>query len=253
MLALFIFFAGVARADEVTIFAAASTTEAVNRIIESYRDSGNGAVRGVFASSSILAKQIALGAPADLFLSASVEWMDYLEQRGAVRPDDRTDLLGNRLVLIAPQDSALEAGLTLDPGLAAALGNRRLAIGDPSHVPAGRYARSALQSLGLWGQLQGKLALTADVRAALALVDRGAVAAGLVYATDATISPRVRIVAKVPPDSHPGITYPLARTAKGQDGAVTNFLRFLNGPTARDIFQQLGFLICGHPEARCSS
>jgi len=239
------------RAEDVTIFAAASTANAVNEVVERYAATlaepvGNGlAVRPVFAASSTLAKQIAQGAPADLFLSASVAWMDYLEQRQAIAPASRIDLLGNRLVLISPADSPLT--LTIEPGfpLAEALDGSRLAIGDPAHVPAGIYAKAALETLSVWPTVAGKTARAADVRAALVLVDRGEAAAGIVYQSDTAISRRVRVAGVFPQDSHPPITYPLALVAERPSPAVVRFYRFLRGPEARAIFRRHGFLSPG--------
>ena len=170
--------AGRAHGDEVTIFAAASTTNAVTDLANAFERRGAIGVRPVFAASSTLAKQIAHGAPADLFLSASPAWMDYLDAKDALAPGSRVDLLSNRLVLIAPRDSGLS--LTVEPGfpLAEALGGGRLAIGDPAHVPAGIYAKAALLSLGVWDAVGPRAAAAANVRAAMALVERGAAAAG---------------------------------------------------------------------------
>ncbi len=239
------------RAEDVTIFAAASTANAVNEVVERYaamlaEPAGDGlAVRLVFAASSTLAKQIAQGAPADLFLSASVAWMDYLAQRQAIAPASRIDLLGNSLVLISPADSPL--ALTIEPGfpLAETLDGGRLAIGDPAHVPAGMYAKAALETLGVWPTVADKTARAADVRAARALVDRGEAAAGIVYRSDTAISRRVLVAGVFPRDSHPPITYPLALVAGRSSPEVERFYRFLRGPEARVIFRRHGFLSPG--------
>ncbi len=248
-LAALLFGIGAARprAEEVTIFAAASTANAVNEVVERYEatlaePTGNGlAVRPVFAASSTLAKQIAQGAPADLFLSASVAWMDYLAQRQAITAASRIDLLGNRLVLISSAESPLT--LTIEPEfpLAEALDGGRLAIGDPAHVPAGIYAKAALETLGVWPTVAGRTARAADVRAALALVDRGEAAAGIVYQSDTAISRRVRVAGVFPRTSHPPITYPLALVAERPSPAVERFYRFLRGPEAAAIFRRHGF------------
>lgn len=232
-------------AQDVTIFAAASTTSAVLEIAEAFEATSGIRVRPVFAASSTLAKQIDAGAPADLYLSASAAWMDYLESRGRLAPGTRVDLLSNRLVLIAPADS--DWSLTVAPGfpLAAALGERRLVIGDPSHVPAGIYAKAALVALGVWDEVALKAAFAGDVRAALALVERGEVAAGLVYASDAAIGARVRVVAPIPPDSHPPITFPLAVVAGRASSAVTRFTRYLGGAAARARFEKHAFIALG--------
>lgn len=225
----------------VTLFAAASTGEAVNEIAEAYAAATGGSIRPVMAASSTLARQIAEGAPADLFLSANVTWMDHLAERQAIVPESRVGLLSNRLVLVAPADSPLSLRLARDLDLAALLGDGRLAVGDPAHVPAGIYARQALQALGLWDQVEGKLAQAANVRAALALVDRGEAAAGIVYETDAAIAPRVKIVDVFPSDVTPQIVYPLAIVAGRDSPAVRRAYDFLAGDTAAAIFRKYGF------------
>ncbi|MFQ6018657.1 MAG: molybdate ABC transporter substrate-binding protein [Kiloniellaceae bacterium] len=237
--------AGAPRAEEVTLFAAASTTNAVNAVAEALGASGLGPLRPVFAASSTLAQQIARGAPADLVLSANSAWMDFLAARGAIEGDSRVDLLGNRLVLIAPAKATLALEVETGFPLAAALGKRRLAMGDPGHVPAGIYAKAALEGLGVWPEVAAKAAFAADVRAALALVDRGEAAAGIVYATDAAISSRVRVVARFPAESHPEIAYTLAVVAGRRGPAVSAVYEFLRGPEAGAIFRAHGFTTPG--------
>jgi molybdate transport system substrate-binding protein len=234
--------AGTAQSQEVTIFAAASTTGAVEDAARIFEQASGIRVRAVFAASSILAKQVAADAPADLYLSASSHWMDYLQERGWVAPETRVDLLGNTLVLVVPADSPLKLEIGTGVALVRALGDRRLAMGDPNHVPAGIYGKAALQALGLWSQTADRVAFAGNVRAALALVDRGEAAAGLVYATDAAISARVRIAARFPPDSHPPITYPLAVVADKARPEVLRFHRYLIGPEAGAVFRRHGFL-----------
>ncbi len=239
------------RAGEATIFAAASTKDAVEDLAQRYRATGGGAVRTVFAASSTLAKQIAQGAPADLYLSADPAWMDYLAERGAIDAASRVDLLGNTLVLIAPSDgdatpadpgalSAATLGAFLDSHLT---NGRPLAIADPGHVPAGLYAKAALEAFGLWPGVAERTARTADVRAALALVDRGEAPAGIVYATDAQISPRVRTVGWFPADSHPPIVYPLALVAGPANGEGRPFYDYLRGADAAAVFRSYGFQV----------
>lgn len=227
--------------EPVTIFAAASTTDVLNEIAEAYAAKSGGALRPVLASSSTLARQIAQGAPADLFLSASVQWMDHLAEQQLLAPDSRVPLLSNRLVLVAPADSPLRLRLSADLPLRALLGDGRLAVGDPDHVPAGIYAREALQALGLWDQVADRLAPAANVRAALALVDRGEVSAGIVYETDAAISSRVRIVDAFPDEAVPPITYPLAIVAGHDRPAVRAVYDFLKSDEAAAIFARHGF------------
>jgi len=230
---------------EVTLFAAASTTEAAEAVAGAAGRAGLGPVRVVVAASSTLARQIEQGAPADLFLSANAAWMDYLGKRGLIAPETRVDLLGNTLVLLAPPGNPL--GLTLTgpdgPGLALALGDGRLALGDPDHVPAGIYAKAALQHLGLWNDLAPKAAFGGSVRAALALVERGEAAAGVVYATDARLAPDLETAAAFPPDSHPPIVYPLAVVAGRIGPEVMAVYRYLKGPEGLAIFRGYGFTV----------
>lgn len=234
--------AAPSRAETVTVFAAASTTDAIRRIAALYESETGATVVPVFASSSTLAKQIASAAPADLFVSASPAWMDYLAEAGRLVEGSRRDLLRNRLVLVVPDDSPIE-GADNDPAalLRTLPEGARLSLGDPSHVPAGLYARQALASLGLWDALAPRVAPGSDVRAALALVARGETPAGIVYATDAAIAPGVRAVARFPLDSHAPIVYPAALVAGGDAEAGGRFLRFLAGPEARAVFEELGF------------
>lgn len=231
------------RAAEVTVFAAASLTDALEEIGQLYRTRGMGEVRQSFAASSTLARQIEGGAPAALFFSADEPWMDYLAERGLIVPETRVTPIGNRLVLIAPAERAPEPA-EVGPGLplAALLGDGRLATGDPEHVPVGRYAQQALAALGLWETAAPRLARADSVRAALALVERGEVPLGIVYATDAAAAPRVRVIGTFPEDSHAPIRYPLAVVA-AQDGPEARaFHAFLTGPEAREVFQRYGFL-----------
>lgn len=230
----------------VTLFAAASTATALDEIAALYESRGLGTVRPVFAASSTLAKQIARGAPADLFLSANLAWMDYLDDRALLEPRERRTLLGNRLVLIAPiapRESLLELRVAPDFDLAGALGKDRLAMGDPDHVPAGLYGKAALKTLGVWAAVAGHAAFTANVRAALALVERRAAGAGIVYASDARISSRVRVIGQFPADSHPPVEYPLATVRGRGRPAVAALREFLQAPEARAIFERNGFRV----------
>lgn len=227
---------------KILVFAAASTTGAVGEITEIHAGRGHGEVRVAFAGSSALARQIVAGAPADIYISANPRWMDYLADEHAIEADSRIDLVANGLVLVAPADSRL--GLRIEPGfpLAEGLDGGRLAMGDPDHVPAGIYARAALIDLGVWPTLVEHLALTADVRAALALVERGEAAAGIVYATDAAITSRVRLVDTFPPDSHPPISYPAAIVAGRDSPEVRRFFAFLTSAEAAAVFARHGFV-----------
>ncbi len=229
------------RAETVTLFAAASTADAMGEAIALYNENENGSVRVSFAASSTLARQIENGAPADLYLSASLRWMDYLDARGLIVAASRRRLMGNRLVLVAPRDSTLD--IVPAPGfrLAEALGEGRLAMGDPDHVPAGIYGRQALEALGVWERVEPRIARSGDVRAALALVARGEAVAGIAYATDAAISDAVRVVAEFPAGSHAPVSYEAALVA-GQGGAAAErFLAFLTSGPARQVFRRHGF------------
>jgi molybdate transport system substrate-binding protein len=224
------------------VFAAASLSEALGDVDNAFTAESGIAVRTSFAASSVLAKQIEAGASADVFVSADREWMDYLEQRALIKPGSRRDLLGNALALIAPADSPVRLKIAPHFGLAAALGNGRLATGDPDSVPAGRYARAALMQLGVWEQVANRLARGENVRAALEYVARGEAPLGIVYRTDAQAEARVRVVDIFPADSHLPVTYPLALTAVARPESV-RFAQFLSGDTARQIFVRRGFVV----------
>lgn len=234
---------GIAAEGEVIVFAAASTTNAVTEIGDLFAAGGFGQITTSFASSSTLAKQIASGAPADVFLSANIKWMDFLEEKGAVEKTSRFDLLGNRIVLIAPAQSSvqtLEVKRGLD--LAALLGRGgRLSMGDPEHVPAGIYGKQAMEGLGLWEQVKDRLAPMKDVRAALVMVERAEVPLGLVYSTDAAVSEKVRTVGIFPEESHPPIVYPVAAVAGQRTDAAAKFLNFLKTQEAQAVFKKYGF------------
>lgn len=229
--------------EQVTVFAAASLKDSLEVAAKTFTASTGVAVRFSFAASSVLAKQIDQGAPADLFASADLDWMDYLAARKLIRPETRTNLLGNRLVIIAARESPLKELLLDAASLRAALGDGRITTGDVSSVPVGKYAKAALEKLGLWSEVQQRLAMTESVRAALALVARGEAPLGIDYATDAAAEPKVKIVAAFPPDSHPPIIYPFALTADTKLDAARQFLEFLKGPMARRAFETQGFTV----------
>ncbi len=224
----------------VTVFAAASLTDALEQLGDEFTRSTGVRVRFSFAASSVLARQIEAGAGADVFFSADQAWMDYLQQRGRINAATRRDLLGNRLVLIAPADSTLQ--LKIAPGFAllSALGGRRLATGDPDSVPVGRYARSALTSLGVWQDVEDRLVRAEDVRHALMFVARGEVPLGIVYASDARADQDVRVIDVFPADSHLPIIYPVALT-RGASAEASRFLDFVQGPAGRAAFGDQGF------------
>jgi molybdate transport system substrate-binding protein len=226
---------------EIVVFGAASLTDVLGEIGAAFtRDTGI-TVKTSFAASSALARQIESGARADVFFPADLEWMDYLAARKLIRTDTRREVVANRLVLIAPGDS--KAGVKIGPGfsLAAALASGRLATGDPDSVPVGKYARTALKKLGAWEQVEPRLIRAENVRTALAFVARGEAALGIVYATDAKLESKVRIVDTFPEDSHPPIHYPIAATAtSGAEGA--RFVEYVSGAKARPLFRKFGFV-----------
>ena len=227
----------------LTVFAAASLKTALDPVNRDFTAASGVPVRASYAASSALAKQIAQGAPADVYASADVDWMNDLESRKLIRPDTRIELLGNRLVVIAARNHPA-AALELDAdSFAVGLGGGRLAVAEVTSVPAGRYAKAALQSLGLWDRLRPQVAMAENVRAALRFVARGEAPLGIVYATDAAADPEVKIVATFPPDSHPAIVYPFAATAQGAAEPSRRYLEFLQSPRARAVFEQQGFAV----------
>lgn len=230
---------------ETPVFAAASTTDALNEIAAAFAAKKLGTMVPSYNSSSILAKQIENGAPAALFLSADEQWMDYLDSRKLLAPGTRSDLLGNALVLIAPKGGTTQARVEIAPGfpLAKLLGDGRLAMGDPAHVPAGLYGKAALEKLGVWDQVQNKVAAAENVRAALAFVERGEAPLGIVYATDANASAKVATVGVFPEDSHPPILYPVALVAGHDTPEARAALDFIRGPEAKPIWAKYGFLV----------
>jgi molybdate transport system substrate-binding protein len=231
--------------DGPLVFAASSLTEALRALADAWTARGNPAPRLSFAASSALARQIEQGAPADLFASADEAWADHLQARGLIVAGTRTSPVGNALVLVAPAGPG-PAAATLAPGtdLRALLGPQgRLATGDPAHVPVGRYAQAALTWMGQWEAIAPRLARAENVRAALLLVERGEAPLGIVYATDAAVSPGVRVVGGFPAASHPPIAYPFALTPRGvADGRARALLAFVAGPEARVVWQRFGFV-----------
>lgn len=226
-------------ADRIVIFAAASTTDSIQILAKAYEADQHQAVACSFASSSTLAKQIEQGAPADLFISADGKWMDYLAGKQSIVPASRVDLLANELVIIAPVGKPLT--VTVEKGFAiGGAFSGRLAIGDPTSVPAGIYAKEAFTNLGWWEALSTRLAPAADVRAALKLVELGEADAGVVYATDAKASAKVAVAAVIPGRYHAPIRYPIALTATAKPAAA-GFLAYLQGSAARAVFAQAGF------------
>jgi molybdate transport system substrate-binding protein len=236
-------FAADAQREPLVVFAAASLTDVLQQVGPLYTQQSNVPVKFSFAASSALAKQIESGAQVDLFLSADQDWMNYLQERQLIDAGTRSDLLGNRLVLIAPKDSKVSLKLDRGAKLLAALGrNGRLATGDPDSVPVGKYAKAALTNLELWSAIEPRLVRADNVRVALMYVARGEAPLGIVYATDATVEPQVRIVDVFPESSHAPIWYPVAATSRASKDAVA-FLTFLRSAAARAIFTRNGFSI----------
>ena len=233
----------LAHAADLVVFAAASLTNALQDIGRDFEAKTGQKVKFSFAASSALARQIEAGAQAQVFLSADEQWMDYLGERRLLAAGSRSDLLGNRLVLVTPVEN--KAAVELKPGfnLAALLGDGRLATGDPAHVPVGKYAQAALTSLRVWNIAEPRLVRADSVRAALTLVERGEVPAGIVYITDAAVTPKVRIAGIFPPDSHPPRVYPAAIVAGPDTTAARDFLAWLRGENARNVFRRYGFAL----------
>jgi molybdate transport system substrate-binding protein len=226
----------------VLVFAAASLKTALDAIATEWRKETGKQATISYAASSTLAKQIENGAPTDMFISADLDWMNYVEQHELIAPSSRLNLLGNSLVLIAPADSAAHVTIATGFPLAALLGDGRLAMADPASVPAGKYGRVALERLSVWSSVETRIAAAENVRAALLLVARGEAPLGIVYQTDAAAEPGVRIVGTFPPDSHPPIVYPMALTQIAGPEA-SSFASYLRGPAARALFEGQGFTV----------
>ncbi|WP_181702028.1 molybdate ABC transporter substrate-binding protein [Chthonobacter albigriseus] len=237
--------AAPAAAEEkpILVFAAASLKTALDEVAAAWQTETGKAVTVSYAASGALARQVEEGAPVDLFFSADLKWMDHLEKAGLVEPASRTALLGNELVLIAPADST--AVFEPKPGadLAALIGDGRIALGEPKSVPAGAYAKAALESLGLWAAVEPKAAFVDKVTAALTLVARGEAPFGVVYATDARAVPEVKVVAVFPASSHPPIVYPVARLKSSPSPDADAFLAYLKGEAAGAVFTEAGFTL----------
>lgn len=227
----------------ITVFAAASLKESLDEAAATYQKQTGVPVRVSYAASSALARQIEQGAPADVFFSADLEWMDYLQQRGKLDAATRRSLLGNQLVLVAPKSSKVRVDLKHPATFLAALGNGRLAVGQTQTVPAGKYAKASLESLSLWNGVKARLAESESVRAALMLVARGETPLGIVYASDAKAEPAVRVVATFPEDSHPPIVYPVAALRGPRSAQAAQFVQWLASPAADALFIRRGFAV----------
>jgi molybdate transport system substrate-binding protein len=234
----------------ITVFAAASMRNALDEVDAAFTKATGMHVIASYAASSALAKQIAQGAPADIYASANIKWMDYLAHDKLIAPGTRINLLGNALVLIAPKDSKLDR-VTIKKGfdIAKLAGSGRIAVADTKAVPAGLYAKAALTALGAWAAAEPKLAQAENVRATLAYVARGETPLGIVYATDAHVEPKVKIIGTFPAGSHPAITYPVGRIAASKNEHVEDYLHFLQAPAAKAIFEKYGFSFLVPPKA----
>ncbi|HKH67074.1 MAG TPA: molybdate ABC transporter substrate-binding protein [Reyranella sp.] len=240
------FLPGVVRAQGggMVVFAAASLKNALDEIAAAWaKDTGKPAPRISYAASSALARQMEQGAPADLFISADLDWMDNAAGKNLIRPDSRFNLLDNKIVLIAPRDSRTTTLVLTGGDLAGALAGGKLSMGNVDAVPAGKYGKAALEKLGAWTSVKDSIAQAENVRAALVLVARGEAPLGIVYGTDAAAEPGVKIVATFPADSHPPITYPAALARESKNADAKNFLDFLRSAKARAVFEKQGFTV----------
>lgn len=228
--------------DTVIVFAAASMKNALDKLSAEWQEKTGHAVKVSYAASSTLAKQLEQDAPAGIFISADLDWMNYVTKKNLIKPDSRSDLLGNRLVLVGPKDSKVSIDLKPGADLAKALDGGRLAVGNVDSVPAGKYGKAALTKLGIWDSVSDKLAQAESVRAALVLVSRGEAPLGIVYKTDAAADPNVKIIATFPADSHAPIIYPIALTTKSSE-AASAFVSFLKSPEAAPAFEAEGFTV----------
>jgi len=235
----------LAQDKDVLVFAAASLKNALDDINGQWqRETGKKAVIS-YAASNTLIQQIEHGAPADIFISADLDWMDYGQQKGLIRPDTRSNLLGNRIVLVAPKDSSVNVSIQHGFDLASLLKGGRLAMGSVDAVPAGKYGKAALESLGVWDSVKDKIAQAESVRAALLYVSRGEAPLGIVYQTDAAADPNVKVVGTFPENSHPPIIYPIALTKQSTNPNAPALLNYIRSPAARPAFEKQGFTVLG--------
>jgi molybdate transport system substrate-binding protein len=232
-----------AAAEKVTVFAAASLRNALDAANAAWQKETGNETTVSYAASSALAKQIEAAAPADLFISADLAWMDYVAEKKLIKEDTRSNLLGNRIVLVAPKDKASTVEIKEGFDLAGLVGEGKLAMGAVDSVPAGNYGKAALEKLGAWSAVEGKVAGAESVRAALALVSRGEAPYGIVYQTDAAADPGVAIVGTFPEDSHPPIIYPVAILSESQSTAAAAYLDFLKSDKAAPFFTEQGFTL----------
>jgi len=237
--------AAQAQSGDVVVFAAASLKNALDAINTQWQKESSKKATISYGASSALAKQIEQAAPAQMFISADLDWMDYVAQKNLIKPETRSNLLGNRIVLIAHKDKA--EPIDIKPGfdLAKALGDGRLSMANVDSVPAGKYGKAALEKLGLWGSVSSKIAQAENVRAALLLVSRGEAPLGIVYQTDAAADPNVKIIGTFSEDTHPPIIYPIALTASGNNPDAAAFLEYIKSAKAKPLFEAQGFTVLG--------
>jgi molybdate transport system substrate-binding protein len=228
----------------VVVFAAASLKNALDAVNAQWQKETGKSAKISYAASSALAKQIEQGAPAQMFISADLDWMDYVEKKNQIKPESRSNLLGNRIVLIAPKDKAQPIDIKPGFDLAKVLGDGRLSMANVDSVPAGKYGKAALEKLGVWASVSNKLAQAENVRAALLLVSRGEAPAGIVYQTDAASDSSVKIIGTFPEDTHPPIIYPIALTANASPDAAA-FLAYIRSDKAKPLFEAQGFTVLG--------
>ncbi|HMY01078.1 MAG TPA: molybdate ABC transporter substrate-binding protein, partial [Agitococcus sp.] len=227
--------------EQITVYAATSLTNALTEITKNYQTNHDVVIKTSFAGSSTLAKQIEAGAPAQVFASADVQWMDYLQKRNKLQPNSRKDLLGNSLVLISPKNQTISVNMDKSFDLAKTF-TGKICTGDTASVPVGIYAKEALQNLGWWSSLETRLVATENVRTALAFVERGECTLGIVYETDAKISDKVTVVGRFASHSHQKIVYPFALIA-GASAASAEFYQYLQSDTAQTVFSKYGFVV----------
>ena len=235
--------APAASADDVLVFAAASLKNALDDTVAAYEKSGGSAIKVSYAASSALAKQIENGAPADIFISADLDWMNDVEKHNAIKPETRANFVGNVLVLVEPADSSQTVEIKPGFPLAAMLGDGKLAMANPASVPAGKYGKAALQKLGVWGTVENKVASAEDVRAALLYVSRKEAPFGIVYQTDAAADKSVKIAGVFPADTYPPIIYPAALIASSKNPEAAKFLAYMRSDAAKLFFEKQGFSV----------
>lgn len=230
-------------AEKVVVFAAASLKNALDAVNDTWQAETGQTATISYAASSALARQIEQGAPADIFISADIDWMDYLSEKQLIAPGSQTNLLGNRIVLIAAAGSTIETKIAPDFPLAELLGEGRLAMADVKAVPAGKYGKAALERLGVWVEVEDKVAQAENVRAALKLVATGEAPLGIVYRSDAVAEPAVKVIGVFPEDVHPRIVYPVGVIADSSNPDAAEFVKYLQSAKAKHLFEQQGFTV----------